>query len=45
MELKRKQQSSEKSTIWQRNQQWLKRLQSKYDQVKDEENSKTEPSE
>lgn len=44
MELKRKQQSSEKSTIWQRNQQWLKRLQSKDDQMKDEENSKTEPS-
>ncbi|CAH1733453.1 unnamed protein product [Aphis gossypii] len=43
MELKRKQQSSEKSTIWQRNQQWLKRLQSKDDQMKDEENSKTEP--
>lgn len=34
MKLKREQQSSEKPLSWQRNQQWLKKLQSKYDQMK-----------
>lgn len=34
MKLKREQQSSEKSLSWQRNQQWLKKLQSKYDEMK-----------
>ncbi|XP_016656123.1 PHD finger protein 14-like isoform X3 [Acyrthosiphon pisum] len=34
MKLKREQQSSEKSLSWQRNQRWLKKLQSKYDQMK-----------
>jgi len=39
MKLKREQQSSEKSPSWQRTQRWLKKLQSKYDQIK--KNSKT----
>jgi len=34
MKLKREQQSSEKPLSWQRNQRWLKKLQSKYDQMK-----------
>jgi len=34
MKLKREQLLLEKSPSWQRNQQWLKKLQSKYDQMK-----------
>jgi len=35
MKLKHEQLSSEKSTTWQRNQRWLKRLRSKYEQTKE----------
>ncbi|XP_026817190.1 PHD finger protein 14-like isoform X1 [Rhopalosiphum maidis] len=34
MKLKREQLSSEKSTTWERNQRWLRRLRSKYEQTK-----------
>jgi len=41
MKLKHEQQSLEKSPSWQRNQRWLRKLQSKYDQTK--KISKTPP--
>ncbi|XP_022181600.1 PHD finger protein 14-like isoform X2 [Myzus persicae] len=42
MKLKREQQSLEKSPSWQRNQQWLKKLQFKYDEMKKVSKTPTE---
>lgn len=44
MKLKREQQSLEKSPSWQRNQQWLKKLQFKYDEMKKVSKTPTESS-